>query len=603
MKTSEKKPPAPVIRQRPANGVVYEDLLGHGVAPWLADILARRMESAAGTEAIFSPSLAGIGDPAAIPDMDKAVARIVAAIRAEERMILAVDHDLDGTASAAVLWTALVDHFGVDRGRIEIVTSHRLTEGYGITLPVVERILASGATLIVSADKGSSDQPRIAMLAEAGRDVVVTDHHAVPVEGPPESACAVVNPTRSDSRYDPHVCGAAVAFLLMAKVRSALLEQGDRAEIPSLAGIVDYVAVATIADCVALRPDRSYANRAFIRRGLAMLNRASRPCWAVMQEHVNGPIRTDSIAFQLAPPIAAAGRLDWPETGFRFLTAGNVDEARTQWAVLQRENALRKEIEKNLRRKAVEAALGKQTQSLVLFFEDGHSGVHGITASRLVETFGKPAAIFSPKGAGARSGEGEILHVDGRRLASGSFRGIAGFHVRDALQHVADRHPGLLLGFGGHEGAAGATIATEDFGAFVAAYEEATRSQLGTEPLRPVLWVDAELEADRISLDTLDRLLEIEPWGKDFPFPLFSGEFEILSASPVGDGSHLRLQLGRGGRKFPAIWFNAVETPGGEMPVSPGGKARLVYRLTENRYRGARDLQLNIVALDVPGEA
>jgi len=585
--------PAAEIQIRAGDETSRQFWMAQGIAPWLANVLSNRVvtDNTAVAQALFNPSLSSLDDPSAIPDMTRAVERIAKAILAGESIALAVDHDLDGQASAAVLWNALVDFFQVDPARLSVVTSHRLTEGYGITEPVVERILQSTATLVISADKGSSDEPRIEILRHAGRDVIVTDHHTIPEEGPPKSAYAVVNPTRRESRYDPFVCGAAVAFLTMAKLRTYLMEQGHRQSIPSLSALLDYVAVATIADCVALRPDKSPSNRVFVKYGLNLLNRGTRPCWQVFREFNNAPISAENIAFQLAPPIAAAGRLDWAENGFRFLCARDKKSAAEHWQVLQQENQRRKKIESELRHRALKLARRQQGKSIVLYLEDGHSGVHGITASRLVEQFGKPVAIFSPK-------LGSEDPVSGKpRIASGSFRGIPEFDVRQALQEVADREPELLLGFGGHVGAAGATIAVDNFARFADAFERATQSQLGQRALHPTLWVDSYLESQYINLQSVDALLDLEPWGKDFPYPNFCGLFTVADISAIGDGSHLRLQLRQVDRLYKAIWFNALPSSDAEWPVKTGDNATFIYQLKDNWFRGERSLQLNILSL------
>lgn len=594
MSTSSK--PTPIIRLRETNEEVNTHLINQGFSPWLAGILAKRIDTFIDCEMILDPSISNISDPINIPDMDKAVDRIVRAITSGEKIIFAVDHDMDGTGSAAVLWTAFVDHFGVNQNLLEVITSHRLTEGYGITEPVVARILSSEATLIISADKGSSDELRIKKIADAGKDVIVTDHHAIPNEGHPKSAYAVVNPTRSESKYDPNICGAAVAFMTMAKVRSALLKCGYKTSIPSLSSIIDFVAVATVADCVALRPDKSYINRAFIKHGLNLLNSQSRPCWKVFKEQCNGWVSSEDIGFRLAPPIAAAGRLDWAETGFKFLIAKNETEARLQWDILQNENQLRKDIEKNITKRAIEAANKTSRQSVVVFLEDGHSGVHGISASRIVEAFGKPCAIFSPKGAGARNSDADFTDSNGKRLASGSFRGIPGFHVRNALQHVSDHHPELMIGFGGHEGAAGATILIDNFEKFVIAYEDAVIYQLGDRKLSPVIWMDGDIEGKLLSLETIDGLRTLEPWGKDFPPLTLCSEFDVFSQIPIGDGSHLKLSLKKDGVNFTAIWFGAIDITTNELPLENNKKATLVYKLQDNSFRGNRSVQLNIMA-------
>jgi single-stranded-DNA-specific exonuclease len=587
--------PNPLIKVRPVNEPVRKQLLKEGVADWLADLLARRLEKPVAWGILSRPSLAAIPDPEKIPTLDKAVDRVVRAIEGEERIIFTCDHDLDGTASAAVLCQAFTDYFGVPGNLLGVVTSHRLTEGYGLTEAVLERILASDASLIITADKGSSDEERIARLVAEGRDVIVTDHHALPKEGPPGSAYAVVNPTRGDADYDPHICGAAAAFLLMAKVRSRLLESGLRTDIPSLSGLVDFVAVATVADCVALRPDRSFINRALVKYGLALLNEKKRAAWQVFCGEVEGVVTAETVAFRLAPPVAASGRLDWPEAGLRFLLASSREEAEEQWQFLKGENRIRQSIEKELREQAFQQAVKMERQSLVLYFDDGHSGVHGITASRLAEAFGKPAALFAPKGQGSRKNGEYPLSENGRPLATGSFRGIPGFHVREALQWVADRYPGLLNGFGGHEGAAGATVAIEDFPRFEEAFEEATIVQLGTEPLRPVIWVDGDWPMEFLTLQTIDTLNILDPWGKDFPAPVLRGTFEVVANQAVGGGKHRRLLLMKDGRRVSAIWFNFEESMPASGDPKPGQSISLVYRLSDNCFRGERTVQLRIL--------
>ena len=587
----------PVMRCRQRAENVYVDLMAQGVPSWIADVISKRVNSSVTAECCFQPTLAKIHSPVDLPDMGKAVDRIVQAIVSNEKVIFCVDHDMDGQAAAAVLWSAFVQHFNVSSERLSVITSHRLAEGYGISDAVAERIINSDATLIISADKGSSDEPRIKLIAATGKDVIVTDHHSLPVEGPPMSAFACINPSRNDSKYDPYVCGAGVAWLTMAMVRTKLLKIGHLAEIPSMAALVDYVAVATVADCVSLRPDHSYTNRAFVKRGLVLINSRTRPCWEVFCDNMSdSEVTSQTIGFQLAPAIAAAGRLDWAECGFRFLVAKDNVEANKHWSVLKQENEQRKTIEREIRTRAFEAAQGSENLSLVFFLEDGHSGVHGITASRLVERFGKPSAIFALKGSGLRDNSMTLQDSGRPRLASGSFRGIPGLHVRDALQRVADKHPQLLVGFGGHAGAAGATILLDDFERFAVAYEEAVFALLDNHDLKPEIWVDGDLDPSLMTLNTLDQLGQLEPWGRDFPSPIYYSEFRVLQVKQVGDGSHLKLSLQKDHCEIPAIWFNAIERGAG-VPIEVGQTVAFAFELKSNTFRGKRSLQLQIISL------
>lgn len=584
--------PKPLIRERPKNVEIFDDLCTQGLATWLADLLARRLERSIPVADLYDIDLSRLADPATIASMDRAVDRIVQAIQGGERVVFACDHDMDGTASAAVLWTAFTHHFGVDPMKLQVVTSHRLTEGYGLTAPVVERIRAIDPALVITADKGSSDAPRIADLADEGIDVIVTDHHEMGSGGPPEAALAVVNPGREDSDYDPAICGAAVAFLVMAKTRTALLQRGVRQDISTLAGLLDYVAVATVADCVTLKPGQSPANRLFVKRGLQLLNQGRRPCWQVFRENLHGPVDAQTVGFRLAPAVAAAGRLDWAEAGFLFLIAPDRRSASDQWRILQKENLERRAIETALRKKAFKAAADIQSRSLVLFFEDGHSGVHGITASRLVEAFGKPAAMFAPRGAGTRD-ETDTPAL----LASGSFRGIPGLHVREALAEVARNEPDLLVGFGGHAGAAGATVRVDDMDRFTDAYEKAVTRQLGQVTLSPVIETDGELPPGQSLQQVADELDRLEPWGRGFPAPVFKGEFTVERVSRMGDGTHLKLSLDDGDDLQEAVWFNALEAGSDELPVNAGMTLSMVYRVGNNWFRDRKRCQIQVVAV------
>jgi single-stranded-DNA-specific exonuclease len=570
---------------------VRDAYINVGAPPHIADFLGRRLDRFIDWELLVSPKLSAIADPGIIPSMALAVERIIRAILQGERIALACDHDMDGTASAAVLWTALVDFFGVQADRVTVVTSHRLTEGYGISEPVVARIESFGATLVISADKGSSDEPRIATLAAKGIDVVVTDHHVIPQAGPPQSAYAVVNPSRLDAEYDRHVCGAGVAFLVMAKVRSALLESGAFPQLPPLTSLLDYVAVATIADCVSLSPGASLINRAFIRRGLDQVRSRCRPCWQIFAQEQTGEIDAETIAFRLVPAIAAAGRLDWAEAGFRFLISKSETEAELYWSELKRENTERQTIERRLRHEAFPRASLIEGPAIVLFFEDGHSGVHGITASRVVEAFGKPCAIFAPKGLGARSTAPAV--ADG--LASGSFRSIPGVDVQRALQYVANTYPNLLIAHGGHQAAAGATIKACDIDRFQQAFCEAVANQTaGTPESQPTIWTDGELDALSHSWNAMEAFDGIGPFGRGFEPAIYSGTFCVDAYHAMTEGQHGRLRLRRENLVISGVWFNIASVLD-RLPAI-GDRLNIAYRLTRRRYQDVASLQATVVA-------
>jgi single-stranded-DNA-specific exonuclease len=579
--------PQKTISVRPLNTLIYEAYLAAGFPGYICQFLGRRLDRVIPRQDLLSPKVNQIADPINIPTVQAAIDRIVKAITGNERIALVCDHDMDGTASAALLWTALVKLFSVRPEAVSVFTSHRLSEGYGISDPVVERILAFHPHLVITADQGSSDEPRISSLKSNAIDVIVTDHHAIPASGPPQSALAVVNPAREDANYDHHVCGAGVAFLLMAKVKTALVKDGWMANDRRITDLLDFVAVATIADCVSLSPCSSHANRAFIKRGLAQINTLHRPCWRVFAQDRQRVIHVEAVSFALAPAIAAAGRLGWADVGFRFLIADTDAEARSCWDELKRQNEERKDIERELCVHAFAEAASSSDSAIVLLLENGHAGVHGITASRVVEAFGKPCAIFCAKTEDTESTDPP--------LARGSFRSIPGLNIREALEDVNAASPDLLVTFGGHVGAAGATIRTSEFERFKREFIKAVcaRSAASAHP-GPVILTDGELDIQDHNLDAVKNLAALGPFGRGFDPPTFSGTFVISSIAMLSNGKHARLLLRRDDLTLPAVWFN-LNRDFREM-FAPGNQIGITYRLQENEFRGSSTLQAIVLA-------
>lgn len=588
----------PLVRLRPRRPDLETRYLTSGHDPWTARFLSGRLEGDVDHRRLDEPSFAALPDPEAIPGMDHAVERILRALAEKELIVCACDHDVDGTASAAVLARSFLGAFGHPPERFRIVTSHRIREGYGLTEPVVERILELGATLVITADKGSGDEPRIRRLRARGVDVIVTDHHGLGPEGPPPSAFACLNPCRPDADYDPTICGAAVAFVTMMKVaRTRALRGSPPAE--NLVDLVDYVAVATVADCVSLRPDRGVNNRAFVRRGLARINRGARPCWRALRRTLRGPVSEETVAFRLAPPINACGRLDWSDLAIRFFLAATDAEAEALWRELENENQKRRRVDARLTERAF-ATLGTTPGDeigLVVFFDhDGHAGVQGIVASRLCETTGRPTVVLSRVGAGDRDGGNGEGGDPG--LLTGSARGVAGFHVREALQEIADANPGLLVSFGGHEGAGGLRLHHRDLERFRTAFSSAVARRF-PDGVRPVFWIDAFSDGHELVPDLAGHLSRLAPFGKDFPPPLFCGRLEIVSVRPLGAGRDFRLEIRTAGGVTPAFWF-ARERRGQEAPPRAGESPVFVYRIRRrdgSAERPGSDLEIEILHL------
>lgn len=575
------------IKRRQPSEQTYTLALAAGLSPLLAHIIACRLPDFTGDmQRIVSPGLRYIEHPDLLKDGARAAERVAAAIIRRERIGILTDYDVDGVTSHALIYRALTEYFGFPGDNIHSLIGHRIQDGYGVSERLTQRILANAILpeLIITADCGSSDEARIACLQEAGIDVIVTDHHALPLAGPPHSAYAVVNPTRADCRYpDTTIAGCMTAWLLMSQVRSKLIEQGYlSAAAPKLARELDYVSLGTVADCVSIG---TAVNRAVVAIGLSYLNRFTRPCWRAIRtllKRGQQPLTVEDLSFQLGPRINARSRLADPYAALKYLLADTDQDAMRYLTLLDADNQERKGIERDMVETAKLEA-GRQVEqgraTLVVYLDDGHAGVQGIVASRLVEAFGRPAIVLCNT-------------VEPGQL-TGSARSIAELHMRDALQRVADAHAEVFVKFGGHRGAAGLTVYHARLLDFREAFEQAVRAQLGDTTLGPVIWTDGDLAAEAISLTTLVELEQLQPYGREFEAPIFEGTFTVETVRVVGaEAVHLALTLSTPVKLYSAIWFRALPGPAAPLPVAPGNTVHCAYRLSCDEFRGVQRLRL-----------
>ncbi len=579
----------PRILPRPRDAALYARAQREGLSELQARVLAGRLAGyAEDLSPLVAPSLRHLAHPEKLADGRRAAERIARAVVDGEHIGILTDYDVDGITSHVVIRRTLHELFGVPEAKLHSLIGHRIHDGYGISLPLVERTLALSPrpTLVITADCGSSDEPRIARLAAEGIDVVVSDHHALPMEGPPPSAQACVNPTREDCDYpDPTIAGCLVAWLTMSLARGVLIEWGVLPQAtPKLSPWLSYVALGTVADCVSL--GGSPANRAVVTHGLTLINRMEAACWRAMAERLGAdsvPFDAETLGFQMGPRINARSRLDDPYAALHFMLAADDATAARHLETLDQDNQSRKAIEADMAEEAralALPALAADEPAVVVFLEDGHPGVQGIVASRLVQAYGRPALVLTPAAAPG--------------MLTGSGRSIEGLHLRDALQRTFELAPQALPRFGGHRGAAGVGVPAEQLGAFKAAFRQAVDEQLGGAELYPKILTDGDLAAQQLSLATLDELQALGPFGREFEAPLFQGDFMVESLRPVGaDGSHLMLELSMGAVSHRAIWFRAL-TPG-EMPAfGVGDRLRCAFKLSRNRWRGRESLQLMV---------
>ncbi|RUR31561.1 DHH family phosphoesterase [Vreelandella andesensis] len=579
----------PRLEPRPLDEAVYVRAQAEGLSELQARLLASRLQGYTGDLApLVAPSLRYLTHPEKLADGRRAAERIAQAVAERESIGILTDYDVDGITSHVVIRRTLVELFGVPEHKLHSLIGHRIHDGYGISLPLVERTLGLKPlpSLVITADCGSSDEPRIARLKAAGIDVVVSDHHALPLEGPPSSAYACVNPTRSDCDYpDKTIAGCMVAWLLMSLARGVLIEWGALPDAtPKLSPWLSYVALGTVADCVSL--GGSPANRAVVSHGLMLINRMDAACWRAMATRLGAdsvPFNAETLAFQMGPRINARSRLDDPYAALHFMLAESDSVANRQLEVLDQDNQSRKAIEADMAEEArtlAVSALEANEPAVVVLLEDGHPGVQGIVASRLVQAYGRPALVLTRAAAPS--------------MLTGSGRSIDGLHLRDALQRTFELAPEALPRFGGHSGAAGVGVPREQLAAFKAAFLQAVGEQLGDTPLYPRLWTDGELSTSQLSLVTLNEVEALGPYGREFDPPLFEGRFIVEALRPVGaEGSHLMMELSMGAVTTKAIWFRAL-TPGELPSFSVGDTLHCAYKLNRNRWRGRESLQLMV---------
>ncbi|MDO8954898.1 MAG: DHHA1 domain-containing protein [Gammaproteobacteria bacterium] len=587
----------PKIHTRTLNAVIYQQLIDAGIRPILARIMAARPVPLheKGALATLHCQLADMNSPFLMQDMQRAAERVLKAIAQNEVIGIETDHDCDGQTSHAVLILGLCEILHHPRDKIQSYIGHRMNEGYGLSESVVQRILSNPIrpSLLITADNGSADEPRIAMLKAVGIDVIVTDHHAIPSEGIPLSAYACLNPTREDCKFpDPYIAGCMVAWLLLAATRRLMIEAKLlKLTAPSMTELLDYVAVGTVADCVSMA--RSVNNRVAVQYGLNKINEMRRPCWQALKPLLRKPIvSAEDLGFIVGPLLNSDGRLSDAFGAVSFLLAETLQEAGPWAQALWQHNQTRKTIQRGITQGAMSSAelqveAGKL--SLAIFLEDGHAGVHGISASKIKDAFGRPTIIFSPKQL-----EPELI--------SGSARSIDCVDIRQALQVIADGNPGLMIKFGGHKGAAGLTIRQADFEQFSAAFEQAVAKQIRPEQVGPIIWTDGPFEAVA-NLDLIEQINTLLPFGREFEAPIFEANCKVQSIRAVGqDGIHFQLTLLCDTQLLTAIWFNACEQGEHHLPVNVGDTVHTAFSLSENVFRDQRSVQCQIHYLQaIPG--
>jgi len=544
----------------------------------------------------------------------QAVRLLDAAIDESKRILIVGDFDCDGATSTALMMRALTQM----GAQVDFLVPDRFKYGYGLTPEIVELgIETYQPDLIVTVDNGISSHEGVARAQADGITVIITDHHLTTKATPP--AEAVVNPNQLDCSFDSKaLVGVGVAFYVLGRLAKLRREAGKPAV--QVSQYLDLVALGTIADVGVL--DKN--NRILVHHGLNAI-RQGRCCigiLALLEQAGRDPkqLHAQDFGFVLGPRINAAGRMDNMRIGIECLLTDDWGTAQRLAHELERLNRSRRQVEGEMRAQAdqiikdlendsaadntLETDLegsddtiiaptvktkptegaGPATatkRSLVLYQDDWHQGVIGIVAGRLKESHYRPSIVFAPADT-ERTGYDDAI--------KGSARSIAGVHIRDAIEQVAEQNPELITHFGGHAMAAGLTIKRRNFDEFVAAFDEVL-AELDQEVFAEQKFTDGELQASDFSLWFADELADASIWGHGFAAPIFDGIFEVLSFKILKD-KHLKLSLRYPGVQYPidAIYFN-FDTDVWDYRAE---KVHILFELDVNEWNGKRSLQLMV---------
>jgi len=534
--------------------------------PLCALLVSRGLSDPDEAKAFLRPILSVLHSPTQLPDLSRAVERILLAIERGETILVHGDYDVDGMAGAALL-TRWLERLG---GYVVPFVPHRLRDGYDLGEGGIAAARDAKASLLVTVDCGILAHAAVERANELGLDVIVTDHHAVGETLPP--AHAVINPSRVDSPYpNSDLCGAGVAY----KVCQALAEAVgiDQAELHPL---LDLVGLATVADLVPLKGE----NRLFARYGLKALARTRNlGLRALMEEAGVGRERVSAgqVGFALAPRLNALGRLGEPKDGLRLLLTTDGGEARAVARTAEEVNRQRQETDRRMLDEASDLLASMfdpdRDFGVVLESDGWHPGVVGIVASRLVERIHRPVVLFAMEGDRGR----------------GSARSIPEYHLLDGVRACGH----LLERFGGHRQAAGMEIHRDRIPEFRKAFNEEARRVLQGQDLRPSLKAEIEVSLDEMSFDLLGFLEYVGPHGIGNPGPSFVAKGLSVSSPPRVVGTdHLKLRLRQDGTELEAIGFHLARR------VSPAdigsGPVEAVFQLQDNEFRGVRRLQAHL---------
>ena len=525
-------------------------------------------------------TLAKLPSPWLLSGMEEMVEHLLVAINEQQKICIVADFDADGATSCAVAIKGLQL---LGAGQVTFVVPNRFEYGYGLTPEIVELVKLQNPDVIITVDNGISSIDGVKAATDSGIKVLVTDHH-LPGSNLP-AATAIVNPNLLDDKFpNKSLAGVGVIFYVLLALRSRLRDinwfETNQVKEPNLAQLLDYVALGTVADVVALEQ----SNRILVYQGLLRIRtgRCHPGLTALVEVSGKNPqtITAADLGFSLGPRLNAAGRMDDMSLGIQCLLSDDPALAKDIALQLDALNNDRREVEAVMKHEALTylsemKALDEHhlPAGVCLFDANWHQGVIGILASRIKDQVHRPVIAFAPAG---------------KDLIKGSARSIPGVHIRDVLSDIAAAHPKLLSKFGGHAMAAGLSLKMHDYPPFALAFDEMVSKRLASVDLEQKILSDGELAEQEMTIEIADLLQNSATWGQEFPEPLFDGVFDVIQSRIVGQ-RHLKLVLRKpvGDLVIDAIAF-FVDRPEHWLGLR---QIKAVYKLDINEFRGNRTVQ------------
>ena len=555
-----------------------------GIHPLLAQLYAAR--------GVHNPqemddALGKLLPPSSMKGQDAAAKLLADAIAADKKICIVADYDCDGATACAVGVRGL-RLLGAQH--VTYLVPDRVQDGYGLTAPISERVKASGADLLVTVDNGIASFEGVARARALGLQVLVTDRHLpASINGQIElpQADVIVNPNQPGCGFESKsIAGVGVMFYVLLALRAELRTRGkfDLSQQPKLDTLLPLVALGTVADVVRLDAN----NRRLVAQGLKRVRALASPAGLaalfVAASREAKTATTFDFGFALGPRINAAGRLSDMTLGIECLLTDDANRAQELAKTLDGINRERREIEGHMREQALAVAESlfedahEAPPAVCVFDPEFHEGVVGIVAARIKDKFHRPTFVFASSGATGHTHE-----------LKGSGRSIPGFHLRDALDLVAKRYPGVLLRFGGHAMAAGCTLAEDNLATFEQGLTEVAQEWLDAATLTRRIETDGALKPEYLRADLVDTLHH-EVWGQGFAPPTFSEELEVVSQRLVAE-KHMQLKLKHCGKPVDGIWFGRTEP----LPAH----VKLAFRLDVDSWRGERRVRFLVEAAEL----